>query len=111
MKNLRHVYIALFVLGTLLPGTQLVAFVRDHGLDIPLFFQQAFSVRAGAVAALDVLVSSLVLWVLVLTDGRMAGVRHLWAPLLANLVIGVSSGLPLYLYLREKQLEETLRAH
>ena len=109
--TLKHVYLALFVLGTLLPATQLVPFVRDHGLDVTLLFQQAFSTRGGALFGVDVLVSGLVLWVLVLTDGRMAGVRHRWVPLLASLAIGVSSGLPLYLYLREKQLDETLRAH
>ena len=109
--TLKHVYLALFVLGTLLPATQLVPFVREYGPDVPLLFQQLFANRAGAFFGLDVIVASVVLWVLVFTDGRMAGVRHLWAPVLASLAIGVSSGLPLYLFLREKQLDETLRAH
>jgi len=50
-------------------------------------------------------VSSIVLWVFVLTEGRRAGVKHLWAPLAANLAVGVSLGLPLFLYLRETRLE------
>jgi hypothetical protein len=30
---------------------------------------------------------------------------HLWAPIAANLAVGVSLGLPLFLYLRERRLE------
>ena len=51
------------------------------------------------------LVSSLVLWIFVLVDGRRDGVRHLWAPIAANLAVGVSLGLPLFLYMRELALE------
>jgi hypothetical protein len=43
-----------------------------------------------------------VLWVFVLTEGRRSRVPHLWAPLVANIMAGVSSGLPLFLYLRER---------
>jgi len=54
---------------------------------------------------MDVIVSSVVLWVLLFVEGRRAGVRHLWAPIAANLAVGVSLGLPLFLYLRERRLE------
>jgi hypothetical protein len=54
---------------------------------------------------MDVIVSSVVLWVLVLVEGRRAGVRNLWAPIAGNLAVGVSLGLPLFLYLRERRLE------
>jgi hypothetical protein len=47
------------------------------------------------------------LWVLVLFEGRRAGVKHLWAPIAANLAVGVSLGLPLFLYMREKRLEDS----
>lgn len=52
----------------------------------------------------DVIVSSLVLWTFVIVEGRRAGVRHLWAPIAANLAVGVSLGLPLFLYMREARL-------
>jgi hypothetical protein len=31
--------------------------------------------------------------------------RHLWAPIAANLAVGVSLGLPLFLYMRENALQ------
>jgi hypothetical protein len=43
--------------------------------------------------------------VFVLSEGRRLGIRRLWAPLAASLVVGVSLGLPLFLYLRARQLE------
>ena len=98
-------YLALCVAGTVIPYTQFLPFVREHGLDLRLFAQQPFSTRIGAFFGLDVIVSSLVLWMFVLVDGRRDGVRHLWAPIVASLVVGVSLGLPLFLYLRESALE------
>ena len=49
--------------------------------------------------------SSVVLWVFVIREGRRLGLRHLWIPIAGNLTVGVSLGLPLFLYMREKQLE------
>ena len=98
-------YLALCVAGTVIPYTQFLPFVKEHGLDLRLFVEQLFSTRIGAFFGLDVIVSSLVLWMFVLVDGRRGGVRHLWAPIAANLAVGVSLGLPLFLYLRESALE------
>jgi hypothetical protein len=103
--NLKTVYLGLCVAGTLLPCWQFLPFLRDHGLDMPAFVEQLFASPVSGFFGMDVIVSSIVLWVFVLTEGRRAGVKHLWAPVAANLAVGVSLGLPLFLYLREKRLE------
>ena len=103
----KNLYLVLCVLGTLLPYSQLIPFLRENGLDLRLFFGQLFSTRIGAFFGWDVIVSSVVLWVFVLVDGRRAGVKNLWAPIAANIAVGVSLGLPLFLYMREKRLEAT----
>ena len=102
----RTLYLALCLAGVALPYSQLIPFLREHGLDLRLFFEQLFSNRIGGFFGWDVIVSSVVLWVFVFVEGRRSGVRHLWAPLAANLAVGVSLGLPLFLYLRERRLEE-----
>ena len=102
----RTLYLALCLAGVALPYSQLIPFLREHGLDLRLFFEQLFSNRIGGFFGWDVIVSSVVLRVFVFVEGRRAGVRHLWAPLAANLAVGVSLGLPLFLYLRERRLEE-----
>jgi hypothetical protein len=101
----KHLYLGLCVLGAALPYSQILPFLRDHGLDLRLFFAQLFSNRVGGFFGMDVIVSSLVLWVLIFVDGRRVGVKHRWLPVAANLAVGVSLGLPLFLYMRERRLE------
>ena len=101
----RYWYLGLCVLGTILPYSQLIPFVHEHGLDLRLFVEQLFVNRISGFFALDVIVSSLALWIFVFLEGRRYGLRHLWAPIVANLTVGVSLGLPLFLYLREGRLE------
>jgi hypothetical protein len=101
----RAAYLFLCIAGTVLPYSQFLPFLAEHGLDLKLFVEQLFANRIAAFFGLDVIVSSLVLWVLVFVDGRRSGVRNLWAPIAASLAVGVSLGLPLFLYLREGALE------
>ena len=101
----KNLYLGLCVPGTLLPYSQFISFIREHGLDVGLFVAQLSATRAGAVFGLDVVVSSVVLWAFVVLDGRRLGMRYLWAPIAANLAVGVSLGLPLFLYMRESRLE------
>ena len=104
----KMLYLVLSIAGTLLPCWQLVPFLRDHGLDFRLFVEQLFATPVGGFFGLDVVVSSVVLWMLVAVEGRREGIRHLWAPIAANLVVGVSLGLPLFLYMREARLERSV---
>jgi hypothetical protein len=102
----KAVYLTLCVAGAILPYLWFLPFLREHGLNLRVFLEQLFATPVSGFFAMDVLVSSVVLWVLVWIEGRRAGVRHRWAPLVANLAVGVSLGLPLFLYLREKRLED-----
>ena len=101
----RILYLSLCVVGTGLPYSQFVPFLLEHGLDLRVFIAQLFATRIGGFFGLDVVVSSVALWVFVLVEGRRSGVRSLWAPIAASLAVGVSLGLPLFLYLREMRLE------
>ena len=97
-------YLILCVAGTVLPYSQLVPFLRDHGLDTSLLVQQLFANRVSGFFGLDVIVSSLVLWIFVYTEGKRLKMSHLWVYVVANLVVGVSLGLPLFLLVRESKL-------
>jgi hypothetical protein len=104
----RSVYATLCVAGTILPYWQLLPFLLDHGADIRLFFAQAFANRVSGAFAIDVMVSSVVLWVFVAAEGRRLGMKHLWMPIVANIAVGVCLGLPLFLYFREAHLPTSL---
>lgn len=97
----RHVYLSLCVLGTVLPCAAFLPFLRQHGLNLGEFVAQLFATPVSSFFGLDVIVSAVVLWVFVGIDGRREGQRRLWAPVVASLTVGVSLGLPLFLYLRE----------
>ena len=97
-----RVYLALCVAGTALPYSQLLPFLAEHGLDLRLIVEQLFANRIGGFFGLDVIVSSVALWAFVAFEGRRAAVKHRWAPIAASLTVGVSLGLPLFLYLRER---------
>ncbi|HKQ19782.1 MAG TPA: DUF2834 domain-containing protein [Candidatus Eisenbacteria bacterium] len=101
----KTLYLLLCIPGTVLPYSALLPFFGEYGVDVRLFIEQMFWSRVGTFFVLDVVVSSVVLWVLVLVEGRRAGVRHAWAPIAANLAVGVSLALPLFLYMREVALE------
>lgn len=94
------------LVGTVLPYYYFVQFLLAHGLDIPLFVAQLFASPVSAFFVMDVLVSSLVLWLFVFAEGRRLGMRHLWVYVVANLMVGVSLALPLFLYFREDALEQ-----
>ena len=102
----RHLYLGLCVAGTALPYWQFIPFLREQGWAPRLFLEQLFANPVSGLFGMDVLVSSLVLWVLVAVEGKRARMKHLWAPVVANLTVGVSLGLPLFLYLREKTLKQ-----
>ncbi len=101
----KHLYLMLAVVGTVLPLSQLLPFLRDHGLNASVFVQQLFSTPVSAFFGLDVLVSAIALWFFVYFEGRRISIPYRWAPVLATIVVGVSLGLPLFLYLRALQLE------
>jgi hypothetical protein len=103
--KLRYVYLCLCVLGAVLPFSQVAPWLAAHGPNLPLFFSELFSTRIGAFFGMDVIVSALVLFVFVCVEGRRLAMRHLCLPLVATLAVGVSLGFPLFLYMRQRQLD------
>lgn len=101
----KTLYLVLCVVGAVLPYSLFIPFLIEHGLDLRLILEQLFANRISGSFALDVIVSSVAFWVFVLVEGRRSGVRSLWVPIAANVVVGLSLGLPLFLYMRERRLE------
>lgn len=91
--------------GALLPYGAFVPWLLEHGVNVPLLVQEAASTRVGAFAWLDVLVAALVLLGFILAEGRRLRMQTLWLPVAGTCLVGVSFGLPLFLWLRERHLE------
>jgi hypothetical protein len=103
----KTVYLALCLAGTILPYSQFIPFLREHGLDLPVFFQQLFANNVSGFFGMDVIVSSLTLWVFVYVEGTRLKMRHLWVYVVCNLLVGVSLGLPLFLLMRQAKLDQS----
>jgi len=76
-------------------------------LDPALFFHELFANRIGGFFGMDVLISAIVLILFVQVEGRRLGIHRLWIPIVGTLVVGVSLGLPLFLYLPQIELDQS----
>jgi hypothetical protein len=103
---MQWLYLMAAILGTILPLSQLIPFLAMYGFDVPLLFKQLFQTHASAFFALDVIVSSVVLWMFVFAEGRRLRMKNLWLYVLCNLAVGVSLALPLFLFFRERSLKD-----
>ena len=104
----QYVYLALFIIGTIVPYIAFVPWVIDHRLDISRLVEELFANRISAFFGLDVIVSTIVFWVFITWEGKRVGVP-LCPPIIASLTIGVSSALPLFLFLRERRIQPATR--
>jgi len=109
--NRKTAYLIFSVLGLVVPYWQFVPWVLENGLAMRFFVQQLFANRIAAFFGMDVLVSAVVLIFFVRREGRRLGMRHLWLPIAGVLTVGVSLGLPLFLYLREGALTSPKTSH
>jgi len=108
--NRKSLYLVLCVLGFALPYSQFVPWVIEHGLDMRLFVQQLFANRIGGFFGMDVLVSAFTLIGFIRAEGARLKMSRLWLPVVSVLFVGVSLGLPLFLYLRERELQRRAAA-
>lgn len=99
-------YLVLCALGLVLPYSQFVPWVAANGLNMHLFVQQLFANRIGGFFGMDVIVSAVALLAFARIEHSRIDIPGRWLPLIAVLTVGVSLGLPLFLYLRERRLEQ-----
>jgi AcrR family transcriptional regulator len=102
----KSVYLFLCVLGFVVPYAEFLPWVAEYGLNLRLFVQHLFANRISAFFGMDVIVSAIVLLRFAAVESNRLRIPHRWFVLLATLLVGVSLGLPLFLYLRERRLEQ-----
>jgi len=107
---MRRIYLAGAILGFVLPYYFFIQFIAENGFNLSLLVQQMFASPVAAFFSMDVILSSLILWAFVFSEGPRLGMKNLWVYVLANLTVGVSLALPLFLYVREGRLEKGLKA-
>jgi len=104
--KLKTLYLILCVIGAVLPYWQFVPWVSQNGLSMPLFFHQLFANRISSFFGLDLLVSAAVLVVFMRSESSRLRIAGRWLPILALLLVGVSLAFPMFLYMRERSIEQ-----
>ena len=102
---MQWLYLIAAILGTVLPLCFFVPFLMTHSFDMSSFFQQLFQNQVSSGFGIDVFISSIVLWLFVFSEGRRRRMKNLWSYVRCNLLFGVSSALPLFLYFRERTIK------
>jgi hypothetical protein len=102
--RLKTTYIVLCLFGLVLPYSQFIPWLAEHGLNVNLFLSELFENRISAFFAIDVLLSAVVLVVFINSENARACGLGNWLPIIALLSVGVCLALPLFLYLREREL-------
>ncbi len=93
---MKKLYAALAVAGFVLPMSQFVLFVRDHGFDMRAFLTLSFANAAASTFAFDLLVSCVIFFVFV----YRSRVPHRWMYVAMTLLVGLSFSLPMFLLAR-----------
>lgn len=101
----KKIYLFLCVLGVVLPYSQIVPWIGQNGWNTAYFFRLLFANGVSGACVLDVLVTSAIVVVFIVAEGKRLGMRTLWLPLAGLPALGVPFALPMFLYLRERALE------
>jgi hypothetical protein len=96
MKNL---YLALAIIGAVLPYDFFARHFAVDGLAVGGFLAAVFANSAAAGFTVDLLLSSFVFWIHLFASGQGA---RAWLLIPLNLAIGLSCALPAYFYLRAR---------
>jgi len=97
----KRVYLVMALFGFLVPYAQFVPWVGEHGLDMRLFFSELGANPISRFFGWDVIASACTVIAFMRVERRRRSIPHAWAPIVGLVLVGVSFGLPLFLYLRE----------
>jgi uncharacterized protein DUF2834 len=99
----KRIYLLCAVAGAVIPFVPFLSWVGDQGFDPRLFLSDLLATRIGTFFGLDVLIAAVALIVFIIRDGNRLQVPNLWLPVAATCLVGVSCGLPLFLFMRERR--------
>ncbi len=99
--KLKYIYLTLCIIGTIVPYASFVPWLAVNGVNIPLLVREIMSSPVTMFGWLDVVVSAIVLFVFIFSERQNIKVKYMWLSIVGTLTVGVSLGLPLYLFLRE----------
>ncbi|MBB4856645.1 hypothetical protein HNP40_004068 [Mycobacteroides chelonae] len=103
-RLLERTLLILTVVGFVLPNAMVIAFNLQSGFDQAAYFGSWFSSLPSAQLFADLAVVTASFWVWVLVDRRRTATAWWWLVFPTTLLVGICFAVPLYLWLRERQV-------
>lgn len=103
--RLRHLYLLVAIAGLILPLYTLTPWTNEHGLDLNLIFALINASPVTATVGIDLMLAAIAGTIFIVSDGLRSNIRFWWVCLIGTYTIGFCFGLPLYLYLRDREME------
>lgn len=97
---MKNIYLILSIIGFLVPYYFLFLFIGDNWFSVIEVIKHSFQTNISSLWASDVIISAVVLIIFILKDGKTLWNKK-YFPIVGTLLVWVSFGLPLYLYLKE----------
>ena len=94
-------FYALMCVVGVLPWWPFSHWLQENPFHVLLLVHDAFANGASAAAWIDLILSYIVLVVFIVVEGRRLQMKGLWLPILGSTLVGLSFGLPLFLWMRE----------
>ena len=98
----KWVYLGLAVIGIVIPMSIFLPWVWENGLAPQAFLAALNANPISRFFAWDLLIAGLAVLAWIVIEASRRRVAYAWGAARGTLCIGVSFGLPLYLYLRER---------
>jgi Terpene cyclase DEP1 len=102
MKHLKIIYFILFIVGSVIPTYFFVQFLNENSLDPNAFIKAIFGTNPSSNFASQVFLSLIAFLVFMFSESNRKHLMRNVLLMILTFVVGLSSSLPLYLYLREK---------
>ena len=101
----KSVYLTLALIGLFVPYYFFLKFLATEGINVPLLLNQLFSNNIMTFFVVDLIISVIVFWIYMTAEANRLQMNNSGLYILASLFVGLSFALPLFLYFRERQLE------
>ena len=98
---MKNIYLALAILGGIIPYLFFIQFIQAEGINLPLFLESLFTNGAAGGFSADLLITSFVFWLFMFQQAKSPGAPRPYLFIVLNLTIGLSCAFPAYLYARE----------
>lgn len=96
----------LTIVGFVVPNVFVGLFLIDEGFELGSYFSLWTASIPSTQLLFDLVIAALAFFVWAAVEGPRAGIERWWVCIPASLLVGLCFGLPLFLWMRERALDQ-----